>query len=446
MTSTPAPATPTGLLASWNAHHRADLAAHLDTHGPLPLPARRDDGWAERLAGEIEAAGLTGRGGAAFPTARKLAAVRRAGRGATIVVNAMEGEPASDKDRVLFSVAPHLVLDGAQLAAHAIGAARIVICIAADCDDTADRVLRAIGQRASSAMGQRASSAMGQRASSATGSVPVEVARPPARYVAGEESALVSWLDGGPSAPTFRPDKSIPLSIGRRPTLVHNAETLAHVALIARHGAPWFRRCGLNDAPGTTLVTVSGAVEHPGVHEIALGTPIGEIVARSVPVDGVAAVLVGGYGGTWLGESDLDTPYAPGPLAHHGAGVGAGILIVLGTRQCGLAGSAAIARYMAGESAGQCGPCVFGLPALADDLHALAAGRGAPETVARLHARFGAIEGRGACRHPDGVVRMIRSALRVFADDVAAHAARRPCRTGAGPVVMGALEHGGARP
>jgi NADH:ubiquinone oxidoreductase subunit F (NADH-binding) len=430
MTSTLAIATPTGLLASWHAHRRADLIAHIDTHGPLPLPARGDDGWAARLAEEIEASGLTGRGGAAFPTARKLAVVGRAGRGATIVVNAMEGEPASDKDRVLLSVAPHLVLDGAQLAAHALGAARIVICIATDCDDTAQGVRRAIGERAWAAMGN----------------VPIEVARPPARYVAGEESALVSWLDSGPSAPTFRPDKSVPLTISRRPVLLHNAETLAHVALIARHGARWFRRCGLDDAPGTTLVTVSGAVEHPGVHEIALGTPIAEIVARSVPVDGVAAVLAGGYGGTWLGPSDLDSPYAPGPLALLGAGVGAGILVVLGPRQCGLALSADIARYLAGESAGQCGPCVFGLPALSDDLHTLAIGRGSPATLERLLARGGAVEGRGACRHPDGAVRMIRSALRVFADDVAVHAAGRPCRHGTGQAALGALELRGNRP
>ena len=172
---------------------------------------------------------------------------------------------------------------------------------------------------------------------------------------------------------------------------------------------------------------MSGAVEHPGVHEVALGTPIAEIVGRSVPIDSVGAVLVGGYGGTWLGAGDLDTPYAPGALQRHGAGVGAGILIVLGRGQCGLAESAGIAEYMAGESAGQCGPCVFGLPALAADLRALAGGRGGRATLGRLHARFAVVEGRGACRHPDGVVRMIRSALLVFGNDADMHAAGRPC-------------------
>ncbi len=412
--TTLASSTHIGLLSSWYAHGRADLGAHLDVHGPNPVPARVDRGWSARLAAEIESSGLTGRGGAAFPSARKLATVADAGHRGVVVVNAMEGEPASDKDRVLLSVAPHLVLDGAELAALALGARGITVCIASDRDDTAARVRRAVAER------------QGARAAVP----PVEVVTAPGRYVAGEESALVSWLNGGPGAPTFRADRSIPLTIGRRPALVHNTETLAHIALIARYGASWFRGRGAPGASGTTLVTVSGAVGLPGVHEVALGTPIAEILALSRPDHAVGAVLVGGYGGTWLGAGDLDTPYAPERLARHGAGVGAGVLVVLGRRSCGIAEAARIANYLAGQSAGQCGPCLFGLPALADAVGALAAGRAGPGTVDRLHARLGAVEGRGACRHPDGAVRMLRSALAVFADDVAAHVAGRPCRHG----------------
>ena len=411
MTTVLAPAA-TGLLASWTAHHRTDLAAHLDTYGALALPLPGDRGRAGELVAELETSGLTGRGGAGFPSARKLAAVAAAGRGATIVVNAMEGEPANDKDRVLLSVAPHLVLDGAEVMALLLGSRRIVVCVADDRDDAAARVAAAVAERT--------------RAGLAT--VDVELARPPARYVTGEESALVSWLDGGAGAPRFRPDKAVPLALGRRPVLVHNAETLAHVTLIARYGAGWFRSRGTDDAPGTTLVTVSGAVEHPGVHEIPLGMRVADVVAMARPTQPVQAVLVGGYGGTWLGAGHLGTPFAPGPLASVGAGVGAGILVVLGEAECGLGAAAAIASYMAGESAGQCGPCVFGLPAVADDLEALAAGLGGIATTERLRSRFSVVEGRGACRHPDGVVRMARSALAVFAVDVAAHAGGRPCR------------------
>jgi NADH:ubiquinone oxidoreductase subunit F (NADH-binding) len=245
--------------------------------------------------------------------------------------------------------------------------------------------------------------------------------------VAGEESALANWLDTRRSLPYLRVDKSVPLRVGRRPVLVHNAETLGQVALIARHGPDWFRSAGTSDAPGTTLVTVSGAVRSPGVIEAELGTPVGDILRRAGADPGLSGVLVGGYGGAWLDPSHLSTPYAPGPLAAVGATHGVGILIALSTTSCGIAETARIARYMAGQSAGQCGPCVFGLPAIADDLESLWSGRADVEVLGRIARRTAEVDGRGACRHPDGVVRLVRSALSVFAADVRAHAEGRPC-------------------
>ena len=164
------------------------------------------------------------------------------------------------------------------------------------------------------------------------------------------------------------------MAIGRGAALVHNAETLAHMALVARYGASSFRAVGTIDAPGTTLVTVTGGVEHPGVYEIAMGTTLGSVIERARPTAGVAAVLTGGFGGSWVSAAALDTPYAPRPLAAMGGVVGPGVLVVLTRRACGIAETARLARYMAGESAGQCGPCVFGLPAVADDLARLAVG------------------------------------------------------------------------
>ncbi len=222
-------------------------------------------------------------------------------------------------------------------------------------------------------------------------------------------------------------DKSVPLRVGRQPVVVHNAETLAQVALIARHGPDWFRRQGTTEAPGSTLVTVSGAVEFPGVIEIEMGTRVIEILERAGVASALSGVLIGGYGGAWLDPSRLETPYAPGPLAAAGATHGVGILIALPDQSCGVAETARIARYMAGESAGQCGPCVFGLPALAGDLEQLWAGRADDGLIERIFQRSATVEGRGACRHPDGVVRLVRSALAVFGDDARAHASGRPC-------------------
>jgi len=422
---TPPPPAPE-LLGAWRATGRADLVAHVDHFGPLPAPGPGDRHWGERFAAALDASGLTGRGGAAFPSARKMALVRGRRPAPTVVVNACEGEPASSKDAALLSCAPHLVLDGAELAALASGADRIVVCVGAERPDVAVAVDRAVAERVGSGHDP----------------VPVAVERPPGRFVAGEESALVSWLGGGPAAPTFRPRRGEVLLLGRRPALVHNAETLAHVALVARLGPAAFRSTGLPEAPGTLLCTVSGAVTRPGVYEVAMGTPVLDVVGGAGPEEAVGAVLTGGFGGSWIGAGALGAPYAPAPLARVGGVVGAGVLVVLPRSGCGIAETARIAAFMAGESAGQCGPCVFGLPALAGDLAALAQGRADRALPSRLARRLEAVDGRGACRHPDGVVRMVRSALAVFAGDAGDHLRGAPCPGHRRPSVLPRLRAG----
>jgi len=216
------------------------------------------------------------------------------------------------------------------------------------------------------------------------------------------------------------------LSIGRRPALVHNAETLAHIALIARYGPDGFRARGLPEEPGSCLVTVGGHVAHPGVVEVDRGTALCDIVERARP-EAAQAYLVGGYGGSWVGREGFGIPYSSGALRSVGAAVGVGVVVVLGGSACGVVDTSWILRYLARESAGQCGPCVFGLPSIADDFALLAAGRADAHLMERLGGRFDAVSGRGACRHPDGAVRLAKSALQVFASDVAAHQRGTPC-------------------
>lgn len=391
--------------------HPSDLAAHLAALGPAPLPTSSARGWREAFLAELEASGLGGRGGAGFPAATKLAVACSGGRGGTVVVNAMEGEPASDKDKLLLLRSPHLVLDGAQLLAAASGARQVMVCVPAGREHVAHAV----------------AAAMLERSGPAHAPVPETLVRPPDCFIAGEESALVRWIETGVSAPVFRPEKGTALKIGRRGALVHNAETLAHVAMIGRMGADAFRARGLVEDPGTCLVTISGAVEHPGVVEVDRGTPLLDIARRATPVGAPRALLVGGYGGTWVDAALFATPYASLPLRAVGANAGVGLMIVLGNESCGLMESARIAHYLAGQSAGQCGPCVYGLPAIADDLTRLAHGRADVDLMARLERRLREVNGRGACRHPDGAVLLVRSALRAFAADVQAHANGAPC-------------------
>jgi NADH:ubiquinone oxidoreductase subunit F (NADH-binding) len=391
--------------------HPSDLAGHVDALGPVPLRGLSRRAWRDAFVSALEASGLPGRGGGGFPAAIKLAVAHGAGSGGVLVVNGMEGEPASDKDKLLLLRSPHLVLDGAQLMAAACGGRQVTVCVPEGRDHVAAAVATAIAQRA--------------RTDHAP--TPETLVRPPDRFVAGEESALAAWIESGASRPVFRPDKGTALRIGRQSALVHNAETLAHVAMIARTGPESFRAHGLLEDPGTCLVTISGAVENPGVVEVERGTPLIDIARRASPQHVPQALLVGGYGGAWVGPEHFATPCASLSLRSVGASAGVGVVVVLGPDACGLMESARIAHYLAGQSAGQCGPCVYGLPAIADDMARLARGHVDVALMARLDRRLREVNGRGACRHPDGAVQLVRSALGVFGADVRVHATGAPC-------------------
>jgi NADH:ubiquinone oxidoreductase subunit F (NADH-binding) len=374
------------LLAGWQETGRpADFAEHRARYGPLP---RTDS-----LIDLVDAAGLRGRGGAGFPTATKLRAVAAGRRKAVVLANGCEGEPVSRKDHALLSVAPHLVFDGAQLAALAVGANSVLLCVHRG-DPLAASVTAALARRVGDP-------------------VPTSIVEVPARFVASQESALVNFVNTGIAKPTTTPPRPFERGVRGRPTLVDNVETLANIALIARGGG----------AARSMLVTVDGAVRAGGVREVDLGSTLGTALALAGgETEPLQAVLAGGYGGNWV-----PYPGAAGlPLAHQDLR-GVGLLLALPARACGIVETAAILRYLAGESARQCGPCMFGLPAIAQDFAMLARGRADPSTVHRLRGRLGVIRGRGACAHPDGAVRLAASALRVFEADVHRHALGRPC-------------------
>jgi NADH:ubiquinone oxidoreductase subunit F (NADH-binding) len=381
-----------------------DLRAHLARHGPVPYR-----GHANLLIADIEASGLTGRGGAAFPVHRKLALVARAGprRGRKVAVaNGAESEPASRKDEMLLRLAPNLVLDGLQLAAEAVGAteAHLYLHYA-----PGPQILRALAERSSRGLDR----------------LGVTITQAPPRFLAGQEAAVVNRLGGGPALPTFQPPRVSERGLGGAPTLVQNAETLAHLALIARYGPRWFRAVGTSDEPGSMLVTVYRPDARAHIREAAIGTPLRALLSDGdgTGVHGVQAWLVGGYHGTWLPLPDaagitLDNA----SLRRFGAAAGAGVLAALPSGRCGLTEAARVTGYLAAESAGQCGPCLNGLPRIAAALAELAGSGHRRQTLADLERWSGLVTGRGACRHPDGTVRFVRSALTVFEPEIRRHA------------------------
>jgi NADH:ubiquinone oxidoreductase subunit F (NADH-binding) len=389
-----------------------DLVAHLRRHG-----RPRFSGAA--LIEHVQAAGLTGRGGAAFPVARKLAAVAAAGGSAVAVANGAEGEPASSKDAALLWFSPHLVLDGLQLAAGAVGARTAYVYVHAG-SDTRDGPDLQSHLRA----------ALAQREAAGLDRVHVEVIEAPPRFLAGEETALVSRINGGAARPTDKRYRAFQRGVGGRPTLVQNVETLAHLGLIARHGATWFRSVGTGDEPGSMLCTVRESDGQARVLEAALGTPLKWLVGLG---DDVQAVLVGGYHGGWLSLTDARrVALCNADLRPAGTIAGAGVVVALPTAYCGMREIASVARYLALESAGQCGPCFNGLPAIAAALAELAQPRPAGRALDHVQRWAGLLAGRGACHHPDGTVRFVASALTVFAAEITDHAHGRCTATNGG--------------
>jgi NADH:ubiquinone oxidoreductase subunit F (NADH-binding) len=422
-----APAAPASSARLLPPAGREDLAAHEARLGRRPRLGDHGHRSSGRLLPMVDASGLLGRGGAGFPVGRKLRAVAQAKRTPLVVVNAMEGEPATAKDRSLLLLVPHLVLDGAVLAAEAVGARQVVVCVAAEVDRVPGT--DPLGLEAATASLR---AALDERAAAGVDRVRVKIARPPHRYVAGESTAVVRWLSGGSALPAFSRLRIAQRGVDGQPTLLQNAETMAHVALIARFGPQWFSALGPEADPGTTLVTVSGAVGRPGITEMVLGTTTGQLLAAmGGPTEPLGAVLIGGYGGTFVDAGDaVDLRLAHVALDPVDATIGAGIVAAIPAAACGIAEAARVAQWMAGEGAGQCGPCRHGLPALAGALAQLARPASAVD-AAVAHEQIGRwcdqIDGRGACHHPDGVVRLVRSAMTAFAGDVAEHRRGAAC-------------------
>jgi NADH:ubiquinone oxidoreductase subunit F (NADH-binding) len=377
------------------------LADHVRRLGELPRPGANGNG----LIPLLDSSGLLGRGGASFPTGRKLAAVASRRGPRIVVANGCEGEPASGKDKALARLAPQLVLDGVSLAADAVGADEAVVVLSASARHELEVV----------------SGAMSERRRARLDRVTLRLAAIADGFVTGEETALVNWLDGGEPKPTFVPPRPFERGVRGRPTLVQNVETLANVALIARHGARWFRGAGTDAEPGTVLASILGAVGRPGVYELELGTPLAQAVADAGgPTEPLRAVLVGGYFGAWVSAREAESlVLSDESLRAASATLGARVIAALPARSCGVLETARIARYLAAESAGQCGPCVHGLRSVTRALDGLA--RREPGNLPKLTRWLAQVRGRGACAHPDGAVRFVSSALRVFADEFARH-------------------------
>ncbi|MGW2251692.1 NADH-ubiquinone oxidoreductase-F iron-sulfur binding region domain-containing protein [Kitasatospora sp. NPDC001660] len=398
---------PARLTAGLDRHPRLDLTAHTSVHGPLPRLDR------DALLTVADRTELHGRGGAGFPFARKaratLATADRTRTRPVVVVNGTEGEPPSAKDRMLLARAPHLVLDGACLAAAAFGAEELVIGVAAAGPGEVS-IPAALAERTDLPC-------------------PARIVCLPERFVSGESGALVRGINGRPALPPPVKSRAADGGAGgvrRRPTLLANAETWAQLAVAARIG-PAAHASVATTEPGTALLTVNRTGADQLVVEVPLGTRLGTVLEACgvAPGDGV---LVGGYHGAWLHPGRaVDAPLSRAGLAALGGTLGAGAIAALPAEVCPLGEIARVSAWLAAESAGQCGPCKRGLPTAAEALAALAAGGGGSGALEKARLAVTTAQGGGACSHPDGTARFVLSALDVFAADVDVHVSGAGC-------------------
>jgi NADH:ubiquinone oxidoreductase subunit F (NADH-binding) len=396
------------VVAAWSNCEPRLLASAASAYLPLAD--------ADALLEQVDLSGLLGRGGAAFPLGTKLRTVRDAGRRGSetvVVANGEEGEPASVKDRWLLRNRPHLVLDGLRLATAMVGAGRAYVYVS-DVQSAA-----------------AVASALAELNPGTFGGTDVNVVTVDATYVAGEETAAVRRINGGPAKPTDKPPRPFEEGVLGLPTMVSNVETLANIPFIHEHGAQEFRAVGTPMSPGTFLATITGAGRPPALYELPHGTPFSELLTRhGLAPESVRGALMGGYFAGLLNTDILDATLDHETIRRLGSGLGCGAISIL-TDDCPVAVAASVMAYFDRENAGQCGSCFNGTAAMSAVTSALRDGVATKEDLARLERWSVVLRGRGACGTLDGATNVAASVLRQFPQLVTQHLANDcdTCRT-----------------
>lgn len=387
----------------------------------------------------VATAGLRGRGGAGFPTGRKwqtVVANRSPLESATVVVNGAEGEPGCFKDRSILHRNPYAVLEGALIAARAVGAAQIIVALKTSFTDAVRRVDTAIDE---------------VTAAGWCDGVEIAIFEGPGEYLYGEETALLESIDGRYPFPRVAPpfrrgvEELVDASSDVRsasssaahvemagagdetvapPTLVDNVETMANVPGILAYGPEWFRELGTAESPGTIVVTVSGSVQHPGVGEVELGTSLADAIASigggPLPGRRITAAM-SGVSNALVPAAQLDTPLTYEAMTAIGAGLGAAGFLVFDDAVAPVAIAAGAARFLAVESCGQCRHCKQGGLELSELLDRIAGSEATEIDRERVDAVLETIADGARCNLPYQQQAVVGSVLARFPDDVAAH-------------------------
>lgn len=407
-----------------------DLAAYEAMAGGAAIQTAIEGGGDAVLA-VLAASGLRGRGGAGFPTHRKWRSILDElvpGFPPAVIVNAAEGEPGSIKDRTLLRANPYRVLEGALVAAMVVGAEEVIVATKAAFAPELERVRTAIAEIA---------------AADGWPDLPIRVVEGPDAYLFGEETALLEVVEGrapfpriappwrrGIDEPTVAPTQPPALDeapdddagVLSSPALVNNTETFAHVAQIVANGPDWFRSVGTVDSPGTIVCTVVGDVPRPGVAEVAMGTPLREVLEQVGGVRRMADVraVLPGVSAPMVGPEALDTPLTFEDMSSLGSGLGSAGFIVIGAETSPLAVAAGASRFLAVESCGQCTPCKQDGLAIASSLDRLVRAEAGPVELDDVADRLRTIDRGARCYLATQHLQVVSGLLESFPEEVAA--------------------------
>jgi NADH-quinone oxidoreductase subunit F len=380
----------------------------------------------EEVIGEIDAAGLRGRGGSGFPTAEKWRIVRSTPAERKLVVaNLMGADPSSLGDRALAEGNPHLIVEGLLVAAYAVGASEAILAVRRDWTDAIAR-LRAAAQEATEAH------LAGYLVLGTDVSIQLSVWEGSGAYVAGEETALLHALAGDRGMPAIRPPYPATSGLWDSPTAVQNGETLAHVGWIMSHSPDAFANVGTAASRGTKLVTVMGRVNEPGLLEVPLGTSLIDIIGLAGGGSGTSkAVFVGGPGGGAVDAGLFGTPYDYEPLESLGAIIGSGSFLVTDSATCMVDSARFFVDFNAREACGKAVPCRIGTKRLVEALDRILAATPRPNDITLLRELSRKVSDTALCKLERLASGPILTTLDRFGDEYRAHAERGVCLAGA---------------
>jgi NADH-quinone oxidoreductase subunit F len=373
----------------------------------------------------VKASGLRGRGGAGFPAGMKWSFLPKDDpRPRYLVCNADESEPGTFKDRAIMELDPHLLLEGIALAAYAIGARHAFIYIRGELEFAARRLEEAIAEA-------EAAGFLGKGIVKPGFDLTVIVHRGAGAYICGEESALLTSLEGRRGNPRLKPPFPAQRGVYACPTIVNNVETLANVPLIVKHGADWFREVGTEKSPGTKVFGVSGPVRRPGNYEMALGTPLSvlldDVCGGMRPGYALKATIPGGSSVPLLPADKVDVPLDFEGVAEAGSMLGCGSVIVIDREMCIVRASLILTRFYHHESCGFCVPCREGTNWMLETLTRIEGGEGRPGDVELLVEICDSILGRSFCPLGDAAATPVKSAVELFREEFDHHIENGTC-------------------